>query len=74
VRHPNKVQDISTRLLARNNSYEYLERLGLDRVKHALLNGGFRWLGGNSEQQEQAWDWVRMKENQAPRKPLNPVR
>jgi len=42
-----------------------LEKLGLDRVKHDLLNGGVRWVGGTMDQQEEAWDWVRMKERQA---------
>ena len=42
------------------------EKLGLDRVKHDLLNGGFRVVGGSVEHQEAAWEWVRMKENKPP--------
>lgn len=45
--------------------FTHLDRLGLDRVKHDLLNGGFRWVGGTMEQQEEAWEWVRMKEGEA---------
>jgi len=52
-------------LLARFARFEHLEKLGLDRVKHDLLNGGFRWVGGTMEQQKEAWEWVRMKEGQA---------
>jgi hypothetical protein len=50
---------------SRNARFEHLEKLGLDRVKHDLLNGGFRWVGGTLEQQEEAWEWVRMKESQS---------
>ena len=42
-----------------------MEKLGLDRVKHDLLNGGFRWVSGTMEQQGEVWEWVRMKEGQA---------
>jgi hypothetical protein len=52
-------------LLGRCARVERLEKLGLDRVKHDLLNGGFRCVGGTQEQQEEAWEWVRMKEGQA---------
>src|SRR5437868_12145530 len=49
----------------RNGWFEHLEKFGLDRVKHDLLNGGFRVVGGTLDQQEEAWEWVRMKESQA---------
>ena len=52
-------------LIARHARFERLEKLGLDRVKHDLLNGGFRVVGGPPEHQEEAWEWVRMKEGQA---------
>jgi predicted nucleotide-binding protein len=52
--------------VSRKGRFEHLEKLGLDRVKHDLLNGGLRWVGGTLEQQEEAWEWVRMKENQKP--------
>lgn len=52
--------------VSRKARFEHLAKLGLDRVKHDLLNGGFRWVGGTLEQQEEAWEWVRMKENQKP--------
>jgi len=52
-------------LLGRKARFEHLEKLGLDRVKRDLLNGGYRVVGGTYEQQEEAWEWVRMKEGQA---------
>jgi hypothetical protein len=52
-------------LLSRHARFEYWEKLGVDRVKHDLLNGGFRVVGGPPENQELAWEWVRMKEGQA---------
>lgn len=42
--------------------YEIFESLGLDVVKHDLLNGGHRHVGGPPEVREMAWEWVRMKE------------
>lgn len=42
--------------------HERWEALGLDRVKHDLLNGGFRLVGGSPEVREEAWAWVRSKE------------
>jgi len=42
-----------------------LERLGLDLVKSDLLEGRFRWVGCTMDQQEEAWEWIRMKEAQA---------
>ena len=56
------------RLLGRNARFERLEKLGLDRVKHDLLNGGFRVVGGTAENQEEAWEWLRMMENKPPLK------
>ncbi len=58
------------KFLGRNARFERLESLGLDRVKHDLQNGGFRVVGGTAENQEEAWEWVRMKENKPPLKPL----
>jgi hypothetical protein len=49
-------------LLSRNARFEGWEKLGVDRIKHDLLNGGFRVVGGPAENQELAWEWVRMKE------------
>jgi hypothetical protein len=42
--------------------------LGVDRVKHDLLNGGFRLVGGPPEVRELAWEWVRMKEREVDEK------
>jgi hypothetical protein len=52
-------------ILSKLARFEYWEKLGVDRVKHDLLNGGFRVVGGPPENQELAWQWVRMKEGQA---------
>ena len=41
------------------------ESLGLDRVKHDLLNGGHRLVGGSPAVREAAWEWVRLKEAEA---------
>jgi hypothetical protein len=38
------------------------EKLGLDQVKHNLLNGGHRVVGGPPQVRELAWQWVRKKE------------
>lgn len=57
------------KLLGRNARFERLQHVGLDRVKHDLLNGGFRVVGGTAENQEEAWEWVRMMEKKPPPKP-----
>lgn len=46
----------------RRARYEYWEQLGLDRVKHDLLNGGYQVVGGGPKVKEMAWEWVRLKE------------
>ena len=38
------------------------EKLGLDQVKHDLLNGGHRVVGGPPQVRALAWEWVRQKE------------
>jgi len=45
---------------------EQWENLGVDQVKHDLLNGGFRVVGGPPENREAAWAWVRKKEGKPP--------
>lgn len=52
-------------LLSRKARFESWEKLGVDCLKHDLLNGGFRIVGGPPENQKLAWEWVRMKEGQA---------
>ena len=37
-------------------------QLGVDVVKHDLLNGGYRFVGGPPEIRDQAWRWVRYEE------------
>ncbi|MGH8602231.1 MAG: hypothetical protein ACREXR_05480, partial [Gammaproteobacteria bacterium] len=46
----------------RKARFERWESLGLDRVKHDLLSGGYRDIGGSPQVRELAWDWVKMKE------------
>ena len=41
------------------------EQMGLDRVKADLLSGGHREIGGPPAVRELAWEWVRMKEQEA---------
>ena len=40
------------------------EKLGLDQVKHDLLNGGHRIVGGPPAVRNLAWEWVRWKEKE----------
>jgi hypothetical protein len=46
----------------RKARFEQWEKLGLDRVKHDLLDGGYRVVGGTLRVRDLAWEWVRMKE------------
>jgi hypothetical protein len=46
----------------RKARFERWEKLGCDQVKHDLLNGGYRVVGGPPQERELAWEWVRMKE------------
>jgi hypothetical protein len=41
------------------------EKIGVDRIKHDLLNGGHQLVGGPPAVRELAWEWVRMKEAEA---------
>ena len=58
-------------LLKHHELYERWERIGVERVKDDLVNGGKRVLdvGSRSQQQEIAWEWVRRKESQAAKRP-----
>jgi hypothetical protein len=47
----------------RQARFERWEQLGLDRVKHDLLNGGRSLVGGRPAVRKLAWEWVRMKES-----------
>ena len=38
------------------------EKLGLDRVKADLLNGGHGVVGGSPAVRDLAWEWVRFRE------------
>jgi hypothetical protein len=60
------------KLLQQHSREEQWEKLGVDRIKHDLLNGGFRIVGGPMETQEAAWEWVRRKENKPPKTPAKP--
>jgi hypothetical protein len=46
----------------RRQRFARWEQLGVDQVKHDLLNGGHRVVGGPPAVRELAWEWVRMKE------------
>jgi hypothetical protein len=51
---------------ARKARFERFEQLGFDRVKSDLTQtGGIRDVGGPMEVRELAWEWVKMKENEA---------
>jgi hypothetical protein len=47
----------------RQARFEKWEQLGLDRIKHDLLNGGHSLVGGRPAVRRLAWEWVRMKES-----------
>ena len=49
---------------SRASLFKRLEQIGLDFVKQDLMTGGVRWVGGTIEQQEQAREWVLMKEKE----------
>jgi hypothetical protein len=55
------------KLVQRCAREEHWEKLGVDRVKHDLLNGGSRTVSGPPANQEAAWEWVRKKENKPPK-------
>ena len=42
-----------------------LEKYGVDRVKHDLLNNAGQIVGGDAAYKEYVWEWVRMKESEA---------
>jgi hypothetical protein len=46
----------------RQTRFAHWERLGLDRVKADLLNGGHQIVGGPPQVRDLAWEWVQMKE------------
>src|SRR3954465_3805775 len=47
----------------RRARFEQWEKIGLDRVKAGLLNGGYQLIGGPPSVRNLAWEWVRMKES-----------
>lgn len=51
---------------------EQWEKLGVDAVKNAVMNGGIRFVGGVLENREAAMEWVRRKENKPPKAPAKP--
>lgn len=66
--NPPEVESIMTPMddAARNARFERFEKLGLDRVKSDLMNTkGMVVVGGGLDVQNLAWEWVRMKENEA---------
>lgn len=59
-------------LIQRKALHEQLERYGLDRVKSELGKDRPRigTFGGRAKDISWAWEWLRMKENKPPRKPI----
>jgi hypothetical protein len=60
------------KLLQQYAREEQWEKLGVDVVKHDLMNGGTRFVGGPPENREAAMEWVRRKENKPPKSPAKP--
>jgi hypothetical protein len=60
------------KLLQQYNREEQWEKLGVDVVKHDLMDGGTRFVGGPPENREAAMAWVRRKENKPPKAPAKP--
>lgn len=55
------------KLLQQYAREEQWGKLGVDVVKHDLMNGGLRFVGGPLENREAAMEWVRRKENKQPK-------
>lgn len=60
------------KLLQQQTREAHREKLGVDVVKHDLINGGIRFVGGPLENREAAMEWVRRKENKPPKVPAKP--
>jgi len=60
------------KLLQQYTREEQWEKLGVDVVKHDLMDGGSRFVGGPPENREAAMVWVRRKENKPPKAPAKP--
>jgi hypothetical protein len=60
------------KLLQQQTREAHWEKLGVDVVKHDLINGGIRFVGGPLENREAAMEWVRRKENKPPKAPAKP--
>lgn len=75
IRNPQQPLDWFTisrsgeKLLQQYAREEQWEKLGVDIVKHDLMNGGTRFAGEPLENREAALAWVRRKENKPPKKP-----
>jgi hypothetical protein len=67
-----KISRGGEKLLQRYSREEQWEKLGVDVVKHDLMNGGTRFVGGPPENREAAMEWVRRKENKPPKTPAKP--
>jgi hypothetical protein len=61
------------KLLQQHARESQWEKLGVDVVKHDLMNGGIRFVGGPLENREAAMAWVRRKENKPPKAPAKPA-
>jgi hypothetical protein len=52
----------------RKERFAQWEHIGVDRIKADLLSGGQTLVGGPPAVRKLAWEWVRMKEQEAERK------
>jgi Hypothetical protein (DUF2513) len=50
----------------RRARFEQWEKIGLDRIKADLQNGGWQVVGGTPAVRDLAWEWVRLKEMSRP--------
>jgi hypothetical protein len=49
----------------RQDRFARWEKIGVERIKADLLSGGHSLVGGPPAVRELAWEWVRMKEQEA---------
>jgi hypothetical protein len=45
------------------------DKIGVERIKHDLLNGGLKLVGGTQEVQDLAREWVQLRENEEQKSP-----
>jgi hypothetical protein len=60
------------KLLQQYAREEQWDKLGVEVVKHDLMNGGSRFVGGPPENRDAAMQWLRRMENKPPKTPAKP--